>query len=90
MAVFVTQYNSSLSSFVPNFRALSQGVAEKSLTEKRLQTDRQTNINIEKSKTIYLLYYRQTDKQKKNKQTDKHNYRKGENYIPPIYFVLGV
>ena len=32
--VFVTQYNSSLSSFVPNFRILSQVVAEKSLTEK--------------------------------------------------------
>ena len=30
--VFVTQYNSS---FVPNFRVLSQVVAEKSLTEKR-------------------------------------------------------
>ena len=27
---FVTQYNSSLSSFVPNFRILSQVVAEKS------------------------------------------------------------
>ena len=34
VAVFVTQYNSSLSSFVPNFRILSQVVAEKSLTEK--------------------------------------------------------
>ena len=32
---FVTQYNSSLSSFVPNFRALSEVVAEKSLTEKK-------------------------------------------------------
>ena len=31
---FVTQYNSSLPSFVPNFRARSQVVAEKSLTEK--------------------------------------------------------
>ena len=34
VAVFVTQYNSSLSSFVPNLRILSQVVAEKSLTEK--------------------------------------------------------
>ena len=34
VAVFVSQYNSSLSSFVPNFRLLSQVVAEKSLTEK--------------------------------------------------------
>ena len=31
----VTQYNSSLSSFVPNFRILSQVVAEKCLTEKK-------------------------------------------------------
>ena len=30
----VTQYNSSLSIFVPNFRSLSQADAEKSLTEK--------------------------------------------------------
>ena len=30
---FVTQYNSSPSSFVTNFRILSQVVAEKSLTE---------------------------------------------------------
>ena len=34
VAVFVTQYNSSLSCFVPNLRILSQVVAEKSLTEK--------------------------------------------------------
>ena len=55
-------------SFVPNFRILTQEVAEKSLMEKKsLQTDRQTN--------------KQTDKQ--------HNYRKGKNYIPPIYFVPG-
>ena len=33
---FVTQYNSSLSSFVPNFRILTQVVAEKSLTEKNV------------------------------------------------------
>ena len=62
--IFVTQYNSSLSSFVPNFRALSRVVAEKSLIEKKV--------------------YRQTAK-----QTDKHNYRKGKNYIPPIFFVPG-
>ena len=30
----VPQYNSSLSSFVPNFRSLTQVVVEKSLTEK--------------------------------------------------------
>ena len=33
VAVFATQYNSSLSSFVPNFRILTQVVAEKSLTK---------------------------------------------------------
>ena len=38
VAVFVTQYNSSLSSFVPNLRILSQVVAEKSLTEKNVHT----------------------------------------------------
>ena len=32
---FVTQYNSSLSSFVPNFRILTQVFAEKSLTERK-------------------------------------------------------
>ena len=56
---FVTQYNSSLSSFVPNFRILTQVVAEKSLTEKKKftnkQTDRQTNIITEKAKAIYPL-----------------------------------
>ena len=36
VAFFVTQYNSSLSSFVPNLRILSQVVAEKSLTEKNV------------------------------------------------------
>ena len=48
--LFVIQYNSSLSSFVPNFTTQSQlqVVAEKSLTEKGLQTDKQT--------------YKQTDK----------------------------
>ena len=33
---FVTQYNSSLSSFEPNFRILSQVVAENSLTRKNV------------------------------------------------------
>ena len=33
---FATQYNSSLSSFVSNFRILTQVVAEKSLTEKNV------------------------------------------------------
>ena len=33
---FVTQCNSSLSSFVPNFKSLTQVVAEKSLTEKNV------------------------------------------------------
>ena len=41
VGVFVTQYSSSLSSFVPNFRILRQVFAEKSLTGKKF-TDRQT------------------------------------------------
>ena len=41
-AFFVTQYNLSLSSFIPNFRILTQVVAEKSLTEKKF-TDKQTD-----------------------------------------------
>ena len=56
---FVTQYNSSLSSFVSNFRILTQVIAEKTLTEKKFtdrKTDRQTNIITEKAKTIYPLY----------------------------------
>ena len=36
VAVFATQYNSSLSSFVSNFRILSQVVAEKSLAEQNV------------------------------------------------------
>ena len=54
---FVTQYNSSLSSFVPNYRILSKVVAEKSLAEKKsLQTDKQTKKNIitEKAKKLDL------------------------------------
>ena len=53
---FVTQYNSSISRFVPNFRIRSQLVVEKSLTEKKLtnrQPNRQTNTITEKAKTIY-------------------------------------
>ena len=34
---FVTHYKSSISSFVPNFRILTQVVAEKSLTEKNVR-----------------------------------------------------
>ena len=40
VAVFVTQYNSSLSSFVRNFRILTRVVAEKSLTEKNVNVIR--------------------------------------------------
>ena len=36
VAVFITQYNSSSSSFVPNNRILSQVVAEKFLTGKNV------------------------------------------------------
>ena len=52
---FVKQYNSSLSSFVPKFRILTQVVAVKSLTEKKVyrQTDKH---NYRKGKTKYRLY----------------------------------
>ena len=41
--LFVTQYNSSLSTFVPNFRTLTQVVAVKSDGKKVYkQTDKQT------------------------------------------------
>ena len=61
---FVTQYSSSLSSFVQNFRILTKVVAEKSLTKKKV--------------------YKHTDR-----QTNKHNYRKGKNYIPPYILRTG-
>ena len=91
---FVTQYNSSLSSFLPNFRILTQVVAEKSLTEKKItdrqtdrQTNKQTNIITEKAKTIYPLYtsyrgYKKKVYRQTNRQTDKqknvHMYYKSE------------
>ena len=60
---FVTQYNSSLSGFVLNFRILTQVDAEKSLTEKKVyrQTNTQTDkyIITEKARTIYP-YIRRT------------------------------
>ena len=60
---FVTQYNSSLTSFVPNFRILTQVVAEKSLTEKKFtdkRINRQTNIITEKAKTTMLKIFKGT------------------------------
>ena len=61
---FVTQYNLSLLSFVPNFRILKQVVAEKSLTEKKF-TDRQTNQqtnkhNYRNGKKLYTPYILRT------------------------------
>ena len=55
---FVTQYNLSLSSFVPNFRILSQLVAEKSLTEK----------------SVHMYYIRVTEGkiEKRRQNEDKH------------------
>ena len=57
---FVTQYNSSLSSFVPNFRALSEAVAEKSLTEKKKDLHRQEKEENEQIKglisNMWLFY----------------------------------
>ena len=56
----VTQYNSSLSSFVPNFRILSQVVAEKCLTEKN----------------AHMYYIRVTEgkMEKLNKRRQNENY----------------
>ena len=55
VAVFVTQYNSSLSSFVQNFRIISEVVAEKSLTEKM-------------AIILYIISERQKEKMKKNEK----------------------
>ena len=54
---FVTQYNSSQSSFVPNIRILSQVVAEKS-AEKSLQSDRKKDKHsYRKGKNYIPLIY---------------------------------
>ena len=60
---FVTQYNSSLSSYVHNFKILTQVVAEKSLTEKN----------------VHMYYIRVTEGKneklkKKWQNEDKHIY----------------
>ena len=55
LGFFVTQYNSSLSSFVPNFRILSQVVAVKSLTEKN----------------VHMYYIKVTEGKNKNKNEKK-------------------
>ena len=62
---FVTQYNSSLSSFVPNFRILTQVVAEKSLTKKSLQIsigekEKWTNKGTDKQCVAVLLLHNTT------------------------------
>ena len=51
---FATQYDSSLSSFVPNIRIQTQVVAVKSLTEKSLQTVRQRNKHTHTDKQTQL------------------------------------
>ena len=53
VTIFVTQYNSSQSSFVPNLRILSQVVAEKCLTEKMsicIRSDRWKIEDLKKAK----------------------------------------
>ena len=61
---FVTQYNSLLSSFVPNFRIQSQVVAEKSLTEKkcpyvflRVTEGKNEKLKKESTMTISILVF---------------------------------
>ena len=56
--VFGTQYNSSLSSFVPNFRILTQVVAERSLTEKNVHM---FYIRVTKGKNEKLKKRRQNE-----------------------------
>ena len=100
MAVFfVTQYNSSLSTFVLNFRILTQAVAEKSLTEKKVyrQTDKPTNIITEKAKTIYPLYtsyrgykYSPTFHWGDIKMTPKSSFFLSMKSDQSFYFVLSV
>ena len=56
---FVTQYNSSLSSFVPNFRILTQVVAEKSLTKffSIGEKEKRTNKGTDKQYVAVLLLH---------------------------------
>ena len=58
VAVFATQYNLSLSSFVPNFRILTQVVAEKSMTEKMSIC---INIRVKEGKNEKLKKRRQNE-----------------------------
>ena len=54
-----TQYNKLYPTFVPNFKILGLVVPEKSLTKKKFTHTHphpQTNIDAEKTKTIYPLY----------------------------------
>ena len=62
--LFVTQYNSSLSSLVPNFRILTEVVAEKSLTEKnahmyymRVTEGKHEKLEKEGKKRISILIF---------------------------------
>ena len=59
LLLFFAQYISSLSNFVPNFRILSQVVAEKSLTEKKLKfsLERKKNEQINGLKSNMWLFY---------------------------------
>ena len=58
---FVAQYNSSLSSFVPNFRILIQVVPEKSLREKKCpyvyKSDRRKNEKLKKEGKIKISIF---------------------------------
>ena len=54
MAVFVTQCNSLISSFVPNFRIVSHVAAGKSLTGKSLHTDKHYKL-LQKRQKLHLV-----------------------------------
>ena len=54
---FVTQYNLSLPSFVPNFKILGQVVPEKSLTENFVrEKEKWTNKGTDKNMWLVLCY----------------------------------
>ena len=74
---FVTQYNSSLPSFVPNFRALSQVVAEKSLTEKKNfigEKEKRRNKGIDKQNVAVFCYRALSQVVAEKSLTEKKNH----------------
>ena len=59
-------------------------IPTKGLFSTSCKSEKLKQVVAEKSLMEKKFTNRQTDK-----QTNKHNYRKGKNYTPPIYFVPG-